>query len=69
MKVDSTCKKLGVAIVGGHTELTSAVTRPVLIGEVAIILVSPLSQEGIIRDNVGTAALEGADSDRWSSCR
>lgn len=30
--VDETCLKLGVALIGGHTELTDAVRRPVLCG-------------------------------------
>lgn len=28
----SACKRLGVSLVGGHTEVTSAVTRPVMVG-------------------------------------
>ena len=31
-QVDAACRELGVALVGGHTELTEAVTQPVLCG-------------------------------------
>jgi hydrogenase maturation factor len=32
-QIDATSKELGIAVTGGHTEVTSAVTRPVVIGD------------------------------------
>src|SRR3989442_2255088 len=32
-QIDATSKALGIAVTGGHTEVTSAVTRPVVIGD------------------------------------
>ena len=44
-QVHDTCKELGVAIVGGHTELTDAVTQPVLCGT----MLGPLLTKAPIR--------------------
>lgn len=33
LQIDTTCKELGIAVTGGHTEITKAVTRPVVIGD------------------------------------
>src|SRR5882672_8585325 len=33
--LDRECRKLGVTVTGGHTEITDAVTRPVLVGAMA----------------------------------
>ena len=32
-QIDAACKALGIAVTGGHTEVTSAVTRPIVIGD------------------------------------
>jgi hypothetical protein len=31
--IDAACRALGVAVTGGHTEVTDAVTRPVVAGD------------------------------------
>lgn len=33
LQIDTTCQELGIAVTGGHTEVTNAVTRPVVIGD------------------------------------
>jgi len=33
LQIDMTCQELGIAVTGGHTEVTNAVTRPVVIGD------------------------------------
>lgn len=33
VQIDATCRQLGIAVTGGHTEVTTAVTRPVVIGD------------------------------------
>ena len=33
MQIDAACKELGIAVTGGHTEITNAVTQPVVIGD------------------------------------
>jgi hydrogenase maturation factor len=33
LQIDAACKELGIAVTGGHTEVTNAVTRPVVIGD------------------------------------
>ncbi|MGE0823172.1 MAG: AIR synthase family protein [Candidatus Binatia bacterium] len=32
-QIDLTCRELGIAVTGGHTEVTTAVTRPVVVGD------------------------------------
>ena len=32
-QIDAACEALGIAVTGGHTEVTSAVTRPIVIGD------------------------------------
>ena len=33
LQIDATCQELGIAVTGGHTEVTNAVTRPVVVGD------------------------------------
>jgi hydrogenase maturation factor len=33
VQIDAACKELGIAVTGGHTEITNAVTQPVVIGD------------------------------------
>jgi hypothetical protein len=33
LQIDMTCQELGIAVTGGHTEVTNAVPRPVVIGD------------------------------------
>jgi hydrogenase maturation factor len=40
-EIDATCRTLGVAVTGGHTEVTDAVTRPVVTGDMQGLLVAP----------------------------
>jgi hydrogenase maturation factor len=40
-EIDAACRALGVAITGGHTEVTDAVTRPVVAGDMQGLLVAP----------------------------
>ena len=39
--IDAACRELGVAVTGGHTEVTDAVTRPVVAGDMQGLLVAP----------------------------
>lgn len=39
--IDRACRALGVAVTGGHTEVTDAVTRPVVAGDMQGLLVAP----------------------------
>jgi hydrogenase expression/formation protein HypE len=39
--VDAACRVLGVAVTGGHTEVTDAVTRPVVAGDMQGLLRAP----------------------------
>ncbi len=39
-EIDRACRTLGVAITGGHTEVTDAVTRPVIAGDMQGLLVA-----------------------------
>jgi hydrogenase maturation factor len=39
--IDVACRALGVAVTGGHTEVTDAVTRPVVAGDMQGLLVAP----------------------------
>jgi hydrogenase expression/formation protein HypE len=32
-QIDAACKDLGIAVTGGHTEVTNAVTRPIVVGD------------------------------------
>jgi hydrogenase maturation factor len=38
--IDAACRRLGVAVTGGHTEVTDAVTRPVVAGDMQGLLVA-----------------------------
>jgi hydrogenase expression/formation protein HypE len=38
--IDSACRSLGVAVTGGHTEVTDAVTRPIIAGDMHGLLVA-----------------------------
>lgn len=38
--IDSACRSLGVAVTGGHTEVTDAVTRPVVAGDMHGLVVA-----------------------------
>ena len=38
-EIDATCRALGIAVTGGHTEVTDAVTRPVVTGDMQGLLV------------------------------
>jgi hydrogenase maturation factor len=38
-QIDRTCRALGIAVTGGHTEVTDAVTRPVVAGDMHGLLV------------------------------
>lgn len=63
-QLDEAAKKLGVMIVGGHTEVIDAVTRPVVISTViGLILDKPIStggaREGDVVIMTKTAGLEG----------
>jgi hydrogenase maturation factor len=40
-EIDAACRRLGVAVTGGHTEVTDAVTRPVVTGDMQGLLVAP----------------------------
>jgi hydrogenase maturation factor len=40
-EIDRACRALGVAVTGGHTEVTDAVTRPVVAGDMQGLLVAP----------------------------
>jgi hydrogenase maturation factor len=40
-EIDGACRALGVAVTGGHTEVTDAVTRPVVAGDMQGLLVAP----------------------------
>jgi hydrogenase maturation factor len=39
-EIDRACRTLGIAVTGGHTEVTDAVTRPVVAGDMQGLLVS-----------------------------
>jgi hydrogenase maturation factor len=39
--IDRACRALGVAVTGGHTEVTDAVTRPIVAGDMQGLLVAP----------------------------
>jgi hydrogenase maturation factor len=39
--IDAACRVLGVAVTGGHTEVTDAVTRPVVAGDMQGLLLAP----------------------------
>jgi hydrogenase maturation factor len=39
--IDAACRTLGVAVTGGHTEVTDAVTRPIVAGDMHGLLVAP----------------------------
>lgn len=39
-EIDGACRALGVAVTGGHTEVTDAVTRPVVAGDMQGLLVA-----------------------------
>jgi hydrogenase maturation factor len=38
--IDRACRRLGIAVTGGHTEVTDAVTRPIIAGDMHGLLVS-----------------------------
>lgn len=40
-EIDRACRALGVAVTGGHTEVTDAVTRPVVAGDMQGLLAAP----------------------------
>jgi len=40
-EIDRACRTLGVAVTGGHTEVTDAVTRPIVAGDMHGLLVTP----------------------------
>lgn len=40
-QIDGACRALGIAVTGGHTEITDAVTRPVVAGDMQGLLVGP----------------------------
>lgn len=39
-EIDRACRALGIAVTGGHTEVTDAVTRPVVVGDMQGLLVA-----------------------------
>jgi hydrogenase maturation factor len=39
--IDRACRALGIAVTGGHTEVTDAVTRPIVAGDMQGLLVAP----------------------------
>jgi hydrogenase maturation factor len=39
-EIDAACRALGIAVTGGHTEVTDAVTRPVVAGDMQGLLVA-----------------------------
>jgi hydrogenase maturation factor len=39
--IDRACRALGIAVTGGHTEVTDAVTRPVVAGDMQGVLAGP----------------------------
>ena len=39
-EIDHACRRLGVAVTGGHTEVTDAVTRPVVAGDMQGLLIA-----------------------------
>jgi hydrogenase maturation factor len=39
--IDLACRALGVAVTGGHTEVTDAVTRPIVAGDMQGLLLAP----------------------------
>jgi hydrogenase maturation factor len=40
-EIDAACRGLGIAVTGGHTEVTDAVTRPIVAGDMQGLLVGP----------------------------
>jgi len=40
-EIDAACRGLGIAVTGGHTEVTDAVTRPIIAGDMQGLLVGP----------------------------
>lgn len=47
-QVDETCRELDIAIIGGHTEYTKAVDRPILVGTMlgTLLTASPIKTSG-----------------------
>ena len=39
-EIDRACRGLGIAVTGGHTEVTDAVTRPIVVGDMHGLLVA-----------------------------
>lgn len=64
-QIDSTCRQLGIAVTGGHTEVTNAVTRPVVIGDMHglvakdRLITSGGAQPGDLVVMTKTAGIEG----------
>jgi hydrogenase expression/formation protein HypE len=40
-EIDAACRALGIAVTGGHTEVTDAVTRPIVAGDMQGLLIGP----------------------------
>jgi hydrogenase maturation factor len=40
-EIDAACRGLGIAVTGGHTEVTDAVSRPIVAGDMQGLLVGP----------------------------
>jgi hydrogenase expression/formation protein HypE len=64
-QIDAACKALGIAVTGGHTEVTNAVTRPVVIGDMhgivekGRLVTSSGARPGDLVVMTKTAGLEG----------
>jgi hydrogenase maturation factor len=65
VQIDAACKELDIAVTGGHTEITNAVTQPVVIGDMhGIVDIDRLVTSGGARPGdivvmTKTAGLEG----------
>jgi hydrogenase maturation factor len=65
-QIDAACKELGIAVTGGHTEVTNAVTRPVVIGDMhgvvekGRLVTSSGARPGDLVVMTKTAGIEGA---------
>lgn len=64
-QIAEACEKLGISVVGGHTEVTPAVTQPVVVGAMLGLVErgQQLSAAGVLPGDVvllaGAAAIEG----------
>ncbi len=64
-QIDTACQHLGIAVTGGHTEVTNAVTRPVVVGDMHglvakdRLVTSSGAQPGDLVVLTKTAGLEG----------